>query len=140
MITVIVAIVGALGLAAIAGWLLIRKSGEVRATKTGSVAAPDLDCGEFGLSHTGPTIVHFSAAWCGQCTRVRRVVQQVCDDLDDVGHVEVDLDANPGAVQKFSVLSLPVTLIFDAQGRQRYRTAGVPKAADLRSALAPLLA
>lgn len=140
MITVVVAIVGALGLAAFTGWLLTRKSGEVRTIRRGRAAATDLDRAEFGLSHSGPTIVHFSAAWCGQCTRVRRVVQQVCDDLDDVGHMEVDLDANPGAAQKFSVLSLPVTLIFDAQGRQRYRTAGVPKAADLRSALAPLLA
>ena len=32
------------------------------------------------------------------------------------------------------------TFIFDADARQRYRTAGVPKAADLRSALEPLLA
>jgi hypothetical protein len=38
------------------------------------------------------------------------------------------------------VLSLPTTLIFDADGRQRYRASGVPKAADLRSALEPLLA
>ena len=29
--------------------------------------------------------------------------------------------------------------IFDAGGKQRYRTAGVPKAADLRTALDPLV-
>jgi thioredoxin-like negative regulator of GroEL len=68
------------------------------------------------------------------------VVQQVCDDLGDVAHLEVDLDADPAAAQKFSVLSLPATLIFDADGQQRYRSAGVPKPADLRSALEPLLA
>jgi hypothetical protein len=50
------------------------------------------------------------------------------------------MDANPGAARRLSVLSLPTTFIFDADGRQRYRTAGVPKADDLRSALAPLLA
>jgi hypothetical protein len=38
------------------------------------------------------------------------------------------------------VLSLPTTFIFDVDGRQRYRASGVPKAADLRSALQPLLA
>jgi hypothetical protein len=38
------------------------------------------------------------------------------------------------------VLSLPTTFIFDADGRQRYRTAGVPKPAHLRAALHPLLA
>jgi hypothetical protein len=31
-------------------------------------------------------------------------------------------------------------LIFDADGRPRYRTTGVPNAADLRSAVEPLLA
>jgi thioredoxin-like negative regulator of GroEL len=71
---------------------------------------------------------------------VGRVVDQVCNDLGDVGHVEVDMEANPGAARRFSVLSLPTTLIFDVDGRLRYRTSGVPKAADLRSALEPLLA
>jgi thiol:disulfide interchange protein len=37
-------------------------------------------------------------------------------------------------------MSLPTTLIFDADGHQRYRVTGVLKAADLRSALEPLLA
>ncbi|MGH3523158.1 MAG: thioredoxin family protein, partial [Mycobacterium sp.] len=93
-----------------------------------------------GLSRTGPTVVHFSAPWCSPCTRVRRVVTQVCGDLGDVAHVEIDMDANPLAARRLSVLSLPTTFIFDADGRQRYRSAGVPKADDLRSALAPLLA
>jgi hypothetical protein len=60
--------------------------------------------------------------------------------LADVTHFEIDLDANPQAAGRFSVLSLPTTLIFDVDGRQRYRASGVPKAADLRSALVPLLA
>jgi thioredoxin-like negative regulator of GroEL len=54
--------------------------------------------------------------------------------------VEIDMDANPAAARRLSVLSLPTTFIFDADGRQRYRAAGVPKADDLRSALTPLLA
>ena len=68
------------------------------------------------------------------------MVNQVCGDLPDVAHVEIDMDANPAAARRLSVLSLPTTFIFDADGRQRYRTAGVPTAADLRSALEPLLA
>ena len=45
-----------------------------------------------------------------------------------------------GCGPRLSVMSLPTTFIFDADGRQRYRATGVPKAADLRSALEPLLA
>ncbi|HXO13888.1 MAG TPA: thioredoxin family protein, partial [Mycobacterium sp.] len=93
-----------------------------------------------GLSADGPTVVHFSASWCGPCTQVRRVVNQVCDDLGDVAHVEIDMDANPNAARRLSVLSLPTTFIFDTDGRPQYRATGVPKADDLRSALTPLLA
>ncbi|WP_197498850.1 thioredoxin family protein, partial [Mycobacterium sp. E3298] len=63
-----------------------------------------------------------------------------CADLPDVSHVEIDIDANPAAAKRLSVLSLPTTLIFDAEGRQRYRSAGVPKAGDLRAVLQPLVA
>ena len=134
-VTAIIAIVAALGVAGVAGIVHNRRSGVIRE------AEPlDIDVSDLGLSVTGPTIVHFSAVWCGPCSGVRRVVNQVCADLPDVAHVEIDMDANPTAARKLSVMSLPTTFIFDAHGRQRYRTAGVPKAADLRSALEPLLA
>jgi thiol-disulfide isomerase/thioredoxin len=138
MIPSIVAVVAALVLAAVVGWLLNRSTGAVRPTDSRAVG--EVDTSDLGLSDDGPTVVHFSAPWCSPCTHVRRVVTQVCDDLGDVAHVEIDMDVNPGAARRLSVLSLPTTFIFDAQGRQRYRAAGVPKADDLRSALTPLLA
>lgn len=138
MIAAIVAAGAALALAGVVGWLLTRRAGAVRPTDFG--AAGELDTSDLGLSDDGPTVVHFSAPWCSPCTQVRRVVDQVCSDLGEVAHVEIDLDANPAAARRLSVLSLPTTFIFDAQGRQRYRAAGVPKADDLRSALTPLLA
>ncbi len=130
------AIVGALAAATAAGVVAKRRSGVLRETRL----EPHQDTSHLGLSEVGPTVVHFSAAWCGPCASVRRVVDQVCGDLPDVTHVEIDIDANPAAAKQLSVLSLPTTFIFDADGRQRYRSAGVPKAADLRKALQPLLA
>ncbi|MEB3979794.1 thioredoxin family protein [Mycobacterium sp. 663a-19] len=140
MTTVVVAAVAAVLVATLAGWLLTRRTGTLREVDSGSNPLAPADAADLGLSRAGPTVVHFSAPWCGPCDRVRRVVGQVCDDLGDVAHVEVDLDANPQAARRFSVLSLPTTLIFDVDGRQRYRASGVPTAADLRSALEPLLA
>ncbi|UMB70380.1 thioredoxin family protein [Mycobacterium paraterrae] len=134
VVAVLVALVGA----AIIGWLMTRRSGAVQATNP--EASEDIDTTDLGLSSQGPTVVHFSASWCGPCTQVRRVVNQVCDNLGQVAHVEIDMDANPSAARRLSVLSLPTTFIFDADGRQRYRSSGVPKADDLRSALTPLLA
>ncbi|WP_406814058.1 thioredoxin family protein [Mycobacterium sp. M23085] len=138
--TIVVVTVAVLAAAALAGWLLTRRSGRIREIGPRPDQDTDADIEALGLSRSGPTVVHFSAPWCGPCDRVRRVVQQVCDDLGNVAHVEVDLDANPQTARRYSVLSLPTTLIFDADGRQRFRTSGVPTTADLRSALKPLLA
>ncbi len=133
--TAVAAIGAALSLAAAVGFLHNRRSGVLRDTEPDGVDTTGL-----GLSTAAPTIVHFTAVWCGPCAAVRRVVQQVCADLPAVAHVEIDMDANPDAARRLSVLSLPTTFIFDAGGRQRYRSAGVPKAVDLRAALEPLLA
>lgn len=132
----IVVLVGALGLAYVIGRLVTLRAGLLKASEK----AADVDTSDLGLSETGPTVLHFSAVWCGPCAGVRRVVDQVCAELPGVAHVEIDMDANPEAARRLSVLSLPTTIIFDADRRPRFRTHGVPTAADLRSALEPLLA
>jgi len=136
VVLAITVLIAALGVAYLIGRLLTLRAGMLKS----AAEATNVDTSDLGLSETGPTILHFSAVWCGPCAAVRRVVDQVCDDLPGVAHVEIDMDANPEAARRLSVMSLPTTLIFDADGRPRYRTTGVPKAADLRSALEPLLA
>lgn len=135
VVLVLTVLIAALGIAYVVGRLLTLRAGLLKET-----AAAEVDTTELGLSRTGPTIVHFTAVWCGPCAAVRRVVNEVCQDLPGVAHVEIDMDANPDAAQRLSVLSLPTTFIFDTHGYQRYRASGVPKAADLRAALQPLLA
>jgi thiol-disulfide isomerase/thioredoxin len=136
---VVVVLIAAFGLAYVINRLIALRAGLLKDT-TSAAGSDTVDTSDLGLSDTGPTIVHFSAVWCGPCAGVRRVVDQVCDELPAVAHVEIDMDANPAATRRLSVLSLPTTFVFDADGRQRYRVAGVPTAADLRSALDPLLA
>jgi len=136
VVLAITVLIAALGVAFVIGRLVTLRAGMLKAASD----AANVDTSDLGLSDTGPTILHFSADWCGPCAAVRRVVDQVCDDLPGVAHVEIDMDANPEAARRLSVMSLPTTLIFDADGRPRYRTTGVPKAADLRSAVEPLLA
>ena len=136
VVLAITVLIAALGVAYLIGRLLTLRAGMLKA----ATEATNVDTSDLGLSATGPTMLHFSAVWCGPCAAVRRVVDQVCDDLPGVAHVEIDMDANPEAARRLSVMSLPTTLIFDADGRPRYRTTGVPKAADLRSGAEPLLA
>jgi thiol-disulfide isomerase/thioredoxin len=136
VVLAITVLIAALGVAYLIGRLLTLRAGMLKS----AAEATNVDTSDLGLSATGPTILHFSAVWCGPCAAVRRVVDQVCDDVPGVAHVEIDMDANPEAARRLSVMSLPTTLIFDADGRPRYRTTGVPKAADLRSAVEQLLA
>ncbi len=135
-IPVIALLIAAFGMAFVVERLLTLRARLLKAT----TETPNVDTSELGLSRTGPTIVHLSAPWCGPCATVRRVVDQVCADLPGVSHMEIDMDANPDAARKLSVLSLPTTFVFDADGRQHYRTSGVPTDDELRSALEPLLA
>ena len=138
-VLVLTVLVAAFGVAYVIGRLITLRAGLLKASEDAANLGPEATR-ELGLSATGPTIVHFTAEWCGPCAAVRRVVDQVCADLPQVAHVEIDMDANPEAARRLSVLSLPTTIIFDAGGRPRFRTHGVPKAADLRTALEPLLA
>ncbi|WNG92249.1 thioredoxin family protein [Mycobacterium sp. ITM-2016-00318] len=136
---VIVVLIAAFGIAYVINRLIALRAGLMKETAN-AAESESVDTSGLGLSPTGPTIVHFSAVWCGPCSGVRKVVDQVCAELPAVSHVEIDMDADPEAARRLSVLSLPTTFIFDADGRRRYRASGVPTAADLRSALEPLLA
>ena len=137
-VLVVAVLIAALGLAYVIGRLVTLRAGLMRPIDPDT--ATDVDTEDLGLSSTGPTVVHFTAPWCGPCASVRRVVDQVCAELPAVAHVEIDMDTNPAAARRLSVLSLPTTFVFDAHGRQCFRASGVPKATDLRSALEPLLA
>lgn len=132
---VIVAVIAVLALGYLAGRLLTLRAGMQRSAR----AAADVDTSDLGLSSTGPTVVHFSAAGCGPCVAVRRVVAEVCAELPGVAHLEIDMDERPEVARRLSVLSLPTTLVFDDGGHPRYRTTGVPSARDLRSAVQRLL-
>ncbi|MGL4307206.1 MAG: thioredoxin family protein [Mycobacteriaceae bacterium] len=117
--------------------------GKVRATTTGKDAAAALTLLKAaGLSQEVPSIVHFSAHWCGPCTAVRTVITNVIHGLETPGSaikVELDIDENPELARELSVLSLPTTFIYDEALQQRFRISGVPKTTELNAALTPLL-
>lgn len=135
-IVVVAILIAVIGVGFVVSQLLRLRSGLARATTEPVFVDP----AELGLSDTGPTIVHFTAQWCGPCQAVRRVVDELRAQLPTVAHVEIDMDAEPEAARRLSVLSLPTTFVFDAEGRQHYRASGVPTAAELRAAVEPLLA
>lgn len=133
---------------AVALWMKSR-SGALRATAPTTVAPADTLATllrEVGVPAAGPTVLHFSADWCGPCAAVRRVVGQTLATLDGTlsagsprpVDLELDLDAHPELARELGVLSLPTTFVFDRDGVQRFRVSGVPTASNLETALVPL--
>ncbi|MEU6561275.1 thioredoxin family protein [Nocardia nova] len=125
------------------GVALKLREGRVRTAKTTDIAGSRTALlSAVGVDEAVPAVLHFSADWCGPCAAVRRVVAGVVADLADTDQpprdIEVDIDAEAELARELNVLSLPTTFVFDARGRERFRISGVPKATDLRSALAPL--
>ncbi|MFD4431801.1 thioredoxin family protein [Nocardia sp. NPDC058497] len=137
-------ILAAVVLAAVAvGLLLRRNQGRVRpATLDPETAQRARLLDAAGVTGATPAVLHFSADWCGPCDAVRRVVAGVTADLSDSPNaprdIEIDIDADPALARELNVLSLPTTFVFDAEGKERFRISGVPKAGDLRTALEPL--
>ncbi|NMN97138.1 thioredoxin family protein [Antrihabitans stalactiti] len=138
-ITVLLAV---LALATAVGLAFRARAGKVRHT----ASSGDNDTAELlasvGVQSAVPTVLHFSADWCGPCAAVRRVVGQVVADLartpNPPAEVEVDIDEHPRLAKKLGVMSLPTTFIFDGVATERFRISGVPTSADLRTALVQL--
>ncbi|MFC8528300.1 thioredoxin family protein [Nocardia sp. NPDC057227] len=150
MIEIVVLVVVLLAAAAV-GFALRAREGKLRDAAPKAVTGPGSATdrrtellAEVGVTGGGPAVLHFSAEWCGPCAAVRRVVAGVTEDLSATPQapqdIEVDIDAEPALARELNVLSLPTTFVFDAEGRERFRISGVPKADALRSALVPLTA
>jgi thiol-disulfide isomerase/thioredoxin len=119
----------------VAGLWWRRRDGRLRPAAGGS---SDLE-GLGVVAGTPVTLLQFSSAFCAPCRATRQVCARVAELVPGVRHVEVDAEEHLDAVRRLDVWRTPTVLVVDASGTVVHRASGVPAAAQVIAAIAPLL-
>lgn len=65
------------------------------------------------LKSTIPTLVAFSASWCGPCIKNAQVLENVIEEMGDKAKlVKVDVDDNPELATQYRIKSIPAMIVF----------------------------
>lgn len=89
-----------------------------------AVTVTDGDFEEKVLKSKTSVLVDFWASWCGPCKLAEPVLDQLSDEYKGKAIIaKLNVDENPKMTEKFSIMSIPTTVLFK-EGKEVGRQIG----------------